>query len=394
MGKNMAATFKPRDLDEVPSVDALLVELGTGPFVRETLTAPVGRNDSWVGTTTSGRKVFVKHLIGPGPDVRARLDRLLSFERLAESLPTTALRGPAFLGTDEANSLVAYDYVEDARSGAELMIDQTFGPELAENIGRAIGLLHEAPLTSAPQLDESLPPHPPQGFLRGLPLPVFESLSFAELQGWRLMQTDEALIAAIGRLREREREAPRVPSHCDLRVDQFLIRDDDFLVTDWEEFRSADPARDVGAFAGEWLHRSILDIVTTRGDSEFLDLELTHEVVLSRGVQKMQRLLPLVRSFWHGYRQVRPRLDDELATRATAYAGWHMLDRLMAGASRTSRLSGIERAAAGIGRAALINPGNFVTTLGFEEREEPVEKRPGLPGTPEGVRPDEREAAA
>ncbi|MDF6019121.1 class V lanthionine synthetase subunit LxmK [Streptomyces sp. JH34] len=390
----MAATFKPRDLDEVPSVDALLVQLGTGPFVRDTLTAPVGRNDSWVGATTSGRKVFVKHLIGPGPDVRARMGRLLSFEQFAEGLPTAALRGPAFLGADEKSSLVAYDYIEDARSGAELMIDQTFGPLLAENIGRAIGLLHEAPLTSAPTLDDSPPPHPPQGFLRGLPLPVFESLSFAELQGWRLMQTDEALVTAIGQLRERERGAPRVPSHCDLRVDQFLVTGDDFLVTDWEEFRLADPARDVGAFAGEWLHRSILDIVTTRGDSGFLDIELTHEVVLSRGVQKMQRLLPLVRSFWHGYRQVRPHLDAGLATRATAYAGWHLLDRLMAGASRASRLSGIERAAAGIGRAALINPGNFVTTLGFEEREEDVDERPELLGTAADVRAGEREAAA
>jgi aminoglycoside phosphotransferase (APT) family kinase protein len=381
--KNDAAGFKPRDLDEVPSVDALLVELGTGPFIRDTLAAPVGRNDSWTGVTTSGRKVFVKHLIGPAPDVRDRMRRLLSFERFAEGLPTAALRGPAFLGADEEAALVAYDYVEGARSGAELMIDETFGPELAERIGRAIGLLHGAPAPDSIEFDVSLPLHPPSGFLRGLPLPVFESLSFAELQGWRLMQTDTSLVEAIGELRVREREAPRVLSHCDLRVDQFLVTDDDFLVTDWEEFRLADPARDVGAFAGEWLHRSILDIVTTRGDSVFADIELTHEAVLSRGVEKLQRLLPLVRAFWHGYRQVRPDLDGSLVTRATAYAGWHLLDRLMAGASRTSRLSGIERAAAGIGRAALITPERFVTTLGFENRPEEATNEGSNQGTDE-----------
>ncbi|MFE9170742.1 class V lanthionine synthetase subunit LxmK [Streptomyces kebangsaanensis] len=367
MENNSAATFKPRDLDEVPSVDALLVGLGTGPFVRDSLTAPVGRNDSWAGTTVGGRKVFVKHLIGPAADVRARMRRLLSFECFAEGLPTAALRGPAFLGADEEAALVAYDLVEDARSGAELMIEESFGSELAERVGQAIGLLHEAPVGDSDALDRSWPPHPPEGFLQGLPLPVFESLSFAELQGWRLMQSDDALTRAIGELRAREREAPRVPSHCDLRVDQFLVRGADFLVTDWEEFRLADPARDVGAFAGEWLHRSVLDIVTTRGDSVFQDIELTHETVLSRGVEKMQRLLPLVTAFWRGYRQSRPVVDGQLATRATAYAGWHLLDRLMAGASRTSRLSGIERAAAGIGRAALINPERFVTTLGFTD---------------------------
>lgn len=355
-------------------MDALLAELGAGPFVRDSLTAPVGRNDSWVGVTTSGRKVFVKHLLGSEADVRSRIGRLLSFERFAEGLPTAALRGPAFLGADEAAAVVAYDCVEGARSGAELMIDESFGPGLAEDIGRSIGLLHEAPVTDIEEFDRSWPPHPPQGFLQGLPLPVFESLSFGELQGWRLMQTDEALVRAIGELREGEKDAPRVPSHCDLRVDQFLVIGDDFLVTDWEEFRLADPARDVGAFAGEWLHRSILDIVTTRGDSVFEDIELTHGAVLSRGVQKMERLLPLVRAFWYGYRQVRPGIDAGLATRATAYAGWHLLDRLMAGASRTARLSGIERAAAGIGRAALITPKRFVTTLGFEDLSEAQEE--------------------
>ncbi|MFD5163235.1 class V lanthionine synthetase subunit LxmK [Streptomyces hawaiiensis] len=329
MGKSTAVTFKPRDLTEVPSVDALLVALGTGPFVQDSLKAPIGRNDCWAGATTSRRKVFVKRLIGPEADVRARMRRLLSFERFAEGLPTTALRGPAFLGADEAAALVAYEYVDGARSGAELMVDEAFGPELAENVGRAIGVLHEAPVSFSAEFDQTLAPHPSLSALQGLPLPVFESLSFAELQAWRLVQTDSALVNAVRELREREQEAPRVPAHCDLRVDQFLVAGDDFLVTDWEEFRLADPARDVGAFAGEWLHRSILDIVTTRGDSVFLDIELTHEAVLSRGVEKMQRLLPLVRRFWHGYRQARPRMDAALATRATAYAGWHLLDRLL-----------------------------------------------------------------
>ncbi|MFF8646400.1 class V lanthionine synthetase subunit LxmK [Streptomyces sp. NPDC015345] len=386
--------FKPRDLKEVPSVDALLIELGTGPFVQDSLTAPVGRNDSWAGATTSGRKVFVKHLIGPEADVRVRMHRLLSFECFAEGLPTAALRGPAFLGADEASALVAYDYVDNARSGAELMVDEAFGPELAENIGRAIGMLHEAPVTGLAEFDQSPPPHPSLGLLQGLPMSVFESMSFAELQAWRLMQTDAALGKAIEELREREQGAPRVPSHCDLRVDQFLVADDNFLVTDWEEFRLADPARDVGAFAGEWLHRSILDIATTRGDSTFTDIELTHETVLSRGVEKMQRLLPLVRRFWHGYRQVRPRMDVTLATRATAYAGWHLLDRLLAGASRATRLSGIERAAAGIGRAALISPEQFVTTLGFEELPEAAGESPGQRNEAVGTSLGEREAAA
>ncbi|MGJ5755236.1 class V lanthionine synthetase subunit LxmK [Streptomyces puniciscabiei] len=350
-------------------MDALLDDLGLGPFLRDSLVAPVGRNDSWAGQTVGGRRVFVKRLIGPEEDVRARMGRMLAFERFATGLPAAALRGPAFLGSDEENHLVVFEYVNGARNGAELMVDETFGEELAEQIGRAIGLLHAAPVAPEAGLDRSVPPHPPLNLLRGMSLPLFETLTFAELQGWRLMQQDEALVQAVSALREQEQHTPRVPSHCDLRVDQFLVLGDDFLVTDWEEFRLADPARDVGAFAGEWLYRSVLDIVTTRGDTVFLDAELTHELVLSRGVAKMQRLLPLIESFWHGYRSTRPDFDAGLPVRATAYAGWHLLDRLMAGGSRASRLSGIERAAAGIGRAALLAPEKFATTLGFSKEE-------------------------
>ncbi len=98
-----------------------------------------------------------------------------------------------------------------------------------------------------------------------------------------------------------------------------------------------------------------------------MDFELTHELVLQRGVEKMQRLLPRVHHFWRGYRQSRPYLDDGFAARATAFAGWHLLDRMIAGATKTARLSGIQRAAAGVGRAALLNPEKFAATLGFEE---------------------------
>ncbi len=45
-----------------------------------------------------------------------------------------------------------------------------------------------------------------------------------------------------------------------MRLDQFLLTDTAFYVpTTGEEFRLGDPARDVGAYVGEWLpHRAVL----------------------------------------------------------------------------------------------------------------------------------------
>lgn len=358
--------YTPVDLDRHPAVEALLARLGLGAFDRDSLAAPVGRNDAWAGRTTGGRSVFVKRLVGSDPaEVERRMKRLLAFHLWAPDLPAEALRGPDFLGYDRDAALVVFELVDGARNGAELMVDETFDAALATTIGAAVGQLHTAVPAADADWDRSVPYQPPLEALHGLSPATFDSLSFGELQGWRLMQQDADLRGAVTRLREWEAEAPLVPTHCDLRVDQLLITGDTVYLTDWEEFRLADGARDVGSFAGEWLYRSVLDIVTTRGDTVFVDLELTHEMVLSRGVAKMQRLMPLVRDFWRGYRTARPEVDDRFAARAAAFAGWHLLDRLMAGASRASRLSGIERAAAGIGRGVLLQPEKFIDTLGL-----------------------------
>ena len=195
---------------------------------------------------------------------------------------------------------------------------------------------------------------------------MFDWSSFGQLSAISLMQQDGELAEGIKTLLAREEAADKVPSHCDLRVDQLLVRDSDVFIADWEEFRLADAARDIGSFAGEWLHRSVLDIVTNRGDDGLVDLELSHDLIVARGAEKLERLRPRIENFCRGYREVRPDTDPELWERATAFAGWHALDRLISSAARSARLSGIERAAAGVGRNALLHPKRFAPALGLE----------------------------
>ncbi|RVX38845.1 phosphotransferase family enzyme [Nonomuraea polychroma] len=360
----------PIDLDRVPDVEAFLDRLGYGRFDRETLVAPIGRNEVWAGRTDSGRKVFVKRLIG-GDDAKPRLRRMLAFERFKAARPVLAdqVRTPAFLGADEDAGLVAFDFMHEARNGAEAMIEESFGDELARQVGEAIGHLHNAGTQAGEGLDDGPFPLPDLRLLRGLPLEMWHNLSYGEMESWSILHGDPELMRGILALCEWESRSAKVPVHGDFRVDQLLLPEDGgFQITDWEDFRLGDPARDVGAFAGEWLFRSILDIVSARGDEVVFEAaEFTHEMVLQRGAEKIERLRPRIHGFWQGYRAVRPGLDDEFAARATAFAGWHMMDRLLASGARSAKLSGIQRAAAGIGRTALLAPARFTIALGLED---------------------------
>lgn len=359
--------LSPVDLDSVPAVDALLGRLGLGRYDRSTPAAPAGRDDLWTGSTTTGAGVFVKRLHGHDVDVRLRMRRLLAFEDFRTTAPLPGLAAPRLLGCDPDHHLVAFALVENATSGLEMLIEDSFTEAAGHQVGIAVAALHVGPPPAGAELDDSPAPLPDLELLAGLPYGMVEEASAAELDVWRLLQQDAGLQAALVGLLDRERRAPRVPIHCDLRVDQLLFTEDGPWLTDWEEFRLGDGARDVGSFAGQWLHRAVLDIVIPRGDTgaTFLDATLDHRSILSRGVAKIQRLRPKVQRFWTAYRAGRPELDPGFAERAAAVAGRHLMDRLIAGANRRSRLTGIERAAAGVGRAVLLDPGRFAATVGL-----------------------------
>lgn len=358
----MEQRVTPVDLDTHPEVERMLVAAGLGRLRRETVTAPIGRNTSWAGTTDTGVPVFVKRL--RAGDCAARFDRSVAFHRFLEA-HAGGLQAPSLLAADGEHHLLAFELVVDAETGGDLMVAEQFTLDHARQVGEMIGSLHAGAVPDGVELDQTPPPLPPLGFFEGLSLGSFLESSAAELEAWRLLQADRPLTDALHRLRAQEQAAPRVPSHADFRVDQLLFRDDRVLLADWEEFRLADPARDVGAFAGEWIFRSMLDVVTDRGDDRFVDLEFTHAAVVQRGAEKLERLLPLVHAFWEGYRSWRSQVDAGFAARATAFAGWHLLDRLVAGAASTHRLSGIQRGAAGVGRRAVLDPERFSFVLGL-----------------------------
>ncbi|QWF82473.1 class V lanthionine synthetase subunit LxmK [Amycolatopsis sp. CA-230715] len=344
-------------------VDAVLRALGIGGFVDDGLPAPRGRNTSYAGTTESGQDVFVKVVASSsGAAAADRLGRAMAFQRYFEDGYFAGLHAPNCLGVDEATGVMVFELVRDARSGRDLAGDGEFGEDLAHRLGEAIGALHAAPLP--PGTDSSYPPYPPGEALDALPARVFENSSAAALQAWALMQRDEVLLEAVRRLRDRDSSTVLEPAHCDLRLDQVLWHGGELSVIDWEEFRLAEPARDLGALIGEWLHRAVTEIPAA-GDPDLPDPALTHEQILAAGAAAIDEFRPWVAACYAGYQAVRGPRDDRFAARCCAFAGWHLLDRMVAAAERLPALGAVERAGAGIGRTILADPDRFTRALGL-----------------------------
>lgn len=362
--RGVARRLAAVDLAGVPEVAGLLRRLDLGSFDSQDVVAHLGRNDNWAGTTTSGDAVFVKRLGGEPGDARRRLRRLVGFEQRA-GREADAIRRPRCLGWDEDARLVAFELLDGAESGAELAGEDRFDDRLSHEAGQVVARLHAIDPQEWADIECRPHPLPPLKQMRALSLASFNAASAAELEAWSVLQHDAELASALTALRADERAAPQVPIHADLRLDQFLVTADGALhLSDWEEFRRGDAARDVGAFAGEWLHRAILGMTSSR-DASVPDLDPTPDAVVARGVQELDRLRPRVVAFWAGYREASERVEPGLAERATAFAGWHLLDRMLASAGARPRLLAVERAAAGIGRTALRDPARFVGALGL-----------------------------
>lgn len=337
----------------MPELNSTLAGLGLGILAEDSVTSFVGRNPNWAGTTSTGARVFVKHIGGDPRAATVRLRRTVAVEteRFAARF---GLVTPRCLGWDEQARLIVFELLMPARTGAELAGAGEFDTSAAEQAGQLVAALHSASLT----VERPAPPFPPLASLASLTWQEFVAATVAELELWRIVQNDAALPVALRDLHLAQERVRPVPTHCDLRLDQFVDHGGRLYLTDWEELRLADPARDIGAYVGEWLHHAI-----TRLDAS--EAELCHEDVLDRAAAEFVQVRPRIAAFWRSYLTAAGHAEEDLAVRAAAFAGWHQFTRAFAGAHASSRLSAIDRAAAGIGRTVLLAPREFVEELGL-----------------------------
>jgi len=366
-GRGLTVTAEADAGRGTQGIDALLSRLRLGAFCSlDEAKSLAGRNQTWAGTTSLGNRVVVKRFRGSASDASSRLRRSLAFEQTVGAAAPRWFSTPTCAGFDERAGLMVFEYLDGAQSGADLLLAGQWDDELAHRVGLAIGELHDTRERGGPDAawaaaDRTAPALPSAQLLAGLPMGVYAACSAAELQAWSLLQRDPELTEAIRRLLGRQDQAEVTPAHCDFRLEQLFVASKRLYLCDWEEFRVADPARDVGSFAGEWLHYAVTSVAASDADAQ----TLSHAEIAALIGEGIERVRPRIAAFWTGYRTARPAADASLATRAAAFAGWHMFDRMLAIARRTVRLRAVDRAAAGIGRTILLSPDSFPQTLGL-----------------------------
>lgn len=322
-----------------------------------------GRNDNWLVPTTEGPDLFVKRLRGDRAHVEQRMARITAFEALIAGSPPCEYRTPPYHGVDREQALLVFDYLPRTRAASELLEADEFGTGMAHRFGRILAEIHRLP-TAATGVDDAPDADAATAFY-ALTADGYANCSGGEVEAWAMLQHDKVLVQGLADLREMSRSAPPVASHSDVRLDQFLVAGTGVYVIDWEEFRYTDPARDLGGLVGELLH--------TAAHRMFSDLDVpadlapgaAHDVILRQGEREVAVLREHIQELWRGYRGA-IEVDEGLAVRATAYAGWHFFDRLLAGAVHGAKLSAAQRGMAGIGRNALTAPERYAATIGLD----------------------------
>ncbi|MFK0224071.1 class V lanthionine synthetase subunit LxmK [Streptomyces vinaceus] len=355
----MSVEFKlaPADLRSVPEVEQIVEREGLGLLSSESLSTFPGRNENWAGTTSTGAEIFVKKI--DGPHAAERFRRALSFT-LFESAD---IPSPKCISWDNGSHVFIFELLDGSCSGNKVARDGSFTAETAFEAGRIVGRLHQVSCTEV-GLDTTPPNWPQLAGLTNLSVSTFAACSGAQLELFALLQGDAALVDSITELVEVSRQAPKAPAHCDLRLDQFLVHEGKLYLGDWEELRAEDPARDVGAFIGEWVYRAV-QAIGENGDA-------TAETVLSCGVRELERRRPFLEAFWSGYRAACTVSDPGLRSRSTAFAGWHLVDRVLASSTERSRLHALDRATIGIARNLVCSPDLFCEAVGLSTTVEGV----------------------
>jgi aminoglycoside phosphotransferase (APT) family kinase protein len=254
------------------------------------------RNSVFLATTSRGPSYVVKQ---PGPGTANTLAHEAAVLHALARMPSLAGLVPELAHYDDTCVRLVLRSPGDAIAWAQQPRLQRLA---ARALGRALAAVHAA----RPEVEGSPRPHDRLWAL-SLPEPALDRLrvmSTAELDLLSRVQASHALCDRLVRLRDDVAEEAFV--HGDIRWENCLAaaapgsrRRTRVLLIDWELAGAGDPTADLGAALGECLRLWV-------GSVPIVDPS-NPGVLVSRARHPLNRLRPVMRALWDGYRSASAR---------------------------------------------------------------------------------------
>jgi len=339
-------------------IDRLLAGAGIDGRVDSAETL-IGRNANLAVTLDTGAMYFAKQF---RPGGAQRFERIVDFESRAAA----EVVRPELIAHSREDQVLVYRHLGGAEGAGVRLRERRLPVEAIADIGSRLGHMHRVAVDG---LSDERHAQPPLDMFGAIPIGRFLGMSAGELEMIRILQNDGALARAAHEIREQEAAHDYVARciHADLRLDQVMLVGERVYLTDFEDVRAGDPARDLGSFIGDLLFSAFVTI-PQRISSEEVSATASHDDIMRCGGEALDEIMPSVHAFVRGYAEVAGDLDEATSTRTVRFAGWHMFDRMFASSEASFRVDGVIRAAAGIGRNLLLEPTDFLDII--EPRKE------------------------
>ncbi|MWV32045.1 phosphotransferase [Rathayibacter iranicus] len=346
------------------SADSLLTpaiarQLGVGSWARsEALIA--GRNENFLVTTPSGESLFVKRLTDSIGETE-RVAALLSADRHRCAAGWASFT-PLLRAVDPDLGIVVYDAISGLGLAAPGVAQTLEGGSWAA-LGTLLARIHTARLDDVPAgsaLADQFAVY--SGYVDAISFDVFWHFTGAELALWSVIQSrSDSLL----RTRAEIKEPPeRVPTHGDIRLDQFIKTAQGPQLIDWERYCRGDPAQDLGMLLGDifatFLYQDF-DQNTAAHSTE--SEEFAQRWIHSVGV----RATSAYAQIWRAYGQVATNLVTPAFIQRTGWIlAWHLIERISSRAQYQSTLSGRDKGVLGIAIFIASAPTQAMAAFGIE----------------------------
>lgn len=308
-----------------------------------------GRNENscdYCGDSPTLKKVFR----GDASDADRRYQNSLRWDK---ELRRCSVRSPRIVRSDRRGRIIWYQWI-DSKGSLQDMLFQKSWEELVPYVQSAVddlAAIHELPISANIVLQRSMSPilH----LCHFLTKDEYVASSGAELEFYALMQHDAALVNSLTNWEMNANRLPVSMIHGDFRLDQILVDDDSRAwIIDFEEYGFGASLKDFAGLIGSLIFAALLRTFSNAPrDADSVDA--INAAFLKQGDNNLSVVCPLAVQAARRYLQM-GQLNDWRDL--SVLTGIFILERITSRAKLSYKLSEVDKAIAGIGRALILNP--------------------------------------